>query len=95
MGFFKRLVYWIGLVFILTATFFAAVLFIQTYPEVGEAVRLDNPPDFYIGGFYPPAWFYAVVMATGICALGSYLILALETRRLRRKIRASESKEAK
>ena len=88
----KKLVYWIGMIFIVAALALSVVLFLRIYPEVGEAANFDAP-HYGIEGLYMPDWFYAVAMGFGICAFGSYIVLALEVRRLRKKTKKTKDGE--
>lgn len=87
--FLKRIVYWVGLLFIILSFAVAAILFMQNYPDVYfeftdltgielPAIHVEEPSNI-------TASLYAVIAACGICAFGSYLVMALELVRLRKK----------
>lgn len=98
--FLKRIAYWIGMIFILAATALAALLFLKNYPELrSEAVDITGitPPDVAVeldGGRDLRAFWYALLMAGGICAFGSYLVMAMELCRLRRKCALNAAKKS-
>ena len=98
--FLKKIVYWIGMIFILAAIALAALLFLQNYPELqSEAVDMTGitPPDVTVeldGGQTLRAFWYALLMAGGVCAFGSYLVMAMELHRLRRKCVQNAAKKS-
>lgn len=88
--FLKRLAYWVGFLFIILSTVVAAILFMQSYPDLNcrfteltgmelPEIIVEQPSGIQISVF-------AVIAACGICALGSYLVMAMELVRLRKKI---------
>lgn len=87
--FLKRLVYWVGFLFILVSIFVAGILFVRSYPELQFQVEVmtgltmpeiivEQPTGLKVVGF-------SMLAACGICALGSYLVMAMELKRLRKK----------
>ena len=87
--FLKRLVYWVGFLFILGGIFVAGILFMQSYPDLHfrfvEMTGIELPEIVIVQPAGVQAFGFGIVAACGVCALGSYLVMAMELRRLRKK----------
>ncbi len=88
MRFLKRLAYWAGMLFVLTGIIFTARNFLEQYPEFGlkECQWMND----WLGLTAKP-WSAGVLAACAFCAFGSYLVLAMENSRLRRKLHAKKA----